>query len=168
MNTVRMKISFNMSPKAAKRPVWHDSVETQWHKCAELQVKTSRIQTWPGQCAVFLGKTLYSQCHCGYRRMSGKAGKGGWGGVVMIWPLHAIFVQTILHLWVLITSSLQSIVMEWSRIWKGLLIGVSINILACNMQGYLTVSSWVYLLHDGFTFRWYVSPDWRKNIASPY
>ena len=47
MNTVRMKISFNMSPKAAKRPVWHDSVETQWHKCAELQVKTSRIQTWP-------------------------------------------------------------------------------------------------------------------------
>ena len=82
MNTVRMKINFNMSPKAAKRPVWNDSVETQWHKCAELQVKTSRIQTWPSQCAVFLGKTLYSHsATVGSGECQGRLGRGvGEGG----------------------------------------------------------------------------------------
>ena len=85
MNTLRMKINFNMSPKAAKRPVWHDSVETQWHKCAELQVKTSRIQTWPGWCAVFLGKTLYSHsATVGTRECRGRLGRGVGGGGVVI------------------------------------------------------------------------------------
>ena len=87
---------------------------SRYNGLSALSCRSRHLGSKPGPVSVLCSweKHFTHSATVGTGECRGRLGRGVGGGVVMIWPLHAIFVQTILHLWVLITSSLQSIVME--------------------------------------------------------